>query len=57
MILWVKFRKSCGVLNQMLRNKELSVWETRRNAGQKGVDWHFTANDARTKKCLYPIIV
>jgi hypothetical protein len=39
-------------------NKELSAWETRRNADQKGVDWHFTTNDARTKlKRLYPIIV
>jgi hypothetical protein len=39
-------------------NKELSAWETRRNAAQKGVDWHFTTSDARTKlKRLYPIIV
>lgn len=39
-------------------NKELSAWETRRNTSQKGVDWHFTADDARTKlKRLYPIIV
>jgi hypothetical protein len=39
-------------------NKELSAWETRRNANQKGVDWHFTTADARTKlKRLYPIIL
>ena len=39
-------------------NKELAAWETRRNAGQKGVDWHFTTDDARIKlKRLYPIIV
>jgi hypothetical protein len=39
-------------------NKELSAWETRRNADQKSVDWHFTTDDARTKlKRLYPIIV
>ncbi|MDR2360085.1 MAG: hypothetical protein LBD85_02240 [Oscillospiraceae bacterium] len=37
-------------------NKELSAWETRRNAEQKGVDWHFSANVARSKlKRLYPI--
>jgi hypothetical protein len=29
-------------------NKELSAGETGRNASQKGVDWHFTAADART---------
>jgi len=39
-------------------NKELSAWETRRNADQKGVEWHFTTDDARIKlKRLYPIIV
>lgn len=39
-------------------NKELSVWETRRNANQKGVDWHFTTNEARSKlKRLYPVIL
>jgi hypothetical protein len=39
-------------------NKELSAWETRRNANQKGVDWHFTTAGARTKlKRLYPIIL
>lgn len=41
-----------------LLNKELSAWETQRNADQKGVDWHFTTDDARTKlKRLYPITV
>jgi hypothetical protein len=39
-------------------NKELIVWETKRNANQKGVDWHFTTDDARTKlKRLYPEIL
>jgi len=39
-------------------NKELAAWETKRNAGQKGVDWHFTTADARTKlKRLYPEIL
>ena len=37
-------------------NKELSAWETGRNANQKGVDWHFTTTDARSKlKRLYPV--
>jgi hypothetical protein len=41
-----------------LLNKELSAWETQRNANQKGVDWHFATADARTKlKRLYPIIM
>ena len=35
-------------------NKELVVWETKRNADQKGVDLHFTTADARIKlKHLY----
>ena len=39
-----------------LLNKELSAWETRRNADQKGVDWHFTTADARSKlKRLCPV--
>jgi hypothetical protein len=39
-------------------NKELAAWWTRRNADQKGVDWHFTTADARTKlKRLYPVIL
>ncbi len=39
-------------------NKELSAWETQRNDSQKGVDWHFTAADARTKlKRLYPVVL
>jgi hypothetical protein len=39
-------------------NKELFVWETKRNSTQKGVDWHFTTDDARTKlKRLYPVIL
>ena len=41
-----------------LLNKELSAWETRRNADQKGVDWHFTTADARSKlKRLYPVVL
>jgi len=39
-------------------NTELSAWKTKRNANQKGVDWHFTTADARTKlKRLYPTIL
>jgi hypothetical protein len=39
-------------------NKDLRAWETTRNAAQKGVDWHFTTDAARTKlKRLYPIIL
>ena len=39
-------------------NKELFAWETKRNADQKGVDWHFTTADARSKlKRLYPIVL
>jgi len=39
-------------------NTELNAWETRRNATQRGVDWHFTTTDARTKlKRLYPVIM
>lgn len=36
-------------------NQVLSAWETRRNGGQKGIDWQFTAEDARIKlNRLYP---
>ena len=39
-------------------NAELKAWETQRNQNQKGVDWQFTTDDARTKlKRLYPIIL
>jgi len=39
-------------------NKELAAWENQRNASKKGVGWHFTTTDARTKlKHLYPISV
>jgi hypothetical protein len=38
-------------------NAELSSWRTGRNAGQNGVDWQFTNDDARIKlKRLYPEI-
>jgi len=39
-------------------NAELAAWHTQRNQLQKGVDWQFTAADARVKlKRLYPIIM
>lgn len=39
-------------------NKELRAWESKRNANQKGVEWHFTTDDARTKlKRLYPVVL
>lgn len=39
-------------------NTELSSWFIARNTAQKGVDWHFTTADARTKlKHLYPIVL
>ena len=38
-------------------NQNLLAWHVRRNESQKGVDWHFTTQDARIKlKRLYPII-
>lgn len=41
---------------QTMRNL-LLPWASERNKFQKGVDWHFTTSDARTKlKHLYPII-
>jgi hypothetical protein len=42
----------------MSMNEELVAWHTQRNQSQKGVDWQFTAKDARIKlKRLYPFIV
>jgi hypothetical protein len=39
-------------------NAELAAWHTQRNINQKGVDWHFTSDDARVRlKRLYPEIV
>ncbi|MCL2138713.1 MAG: IS630 family transposase, partial [Treponema sp.] len=39
-------------------NSELMAWHTNRNHMQKGVDWQFTAEDARIKlKRLYPVIL
>ena len=39
-------------------NEELSSWYMGRNQSQKGVDWQFTAEDARIKlKRLYPAIL
>ena len=41
---------------EVLRNL-LKPWAVGRNAAQKGVDWHFTAEEARIKlKHLYPTI-
>ena len=38
-------------------NKILQAWNRTRNTAQKGVDWHFTTEDARVKlKHLYPEI-
>lgn len=38
-------------------NNELEKWHTDRNGRQKGVDWHFTTDNARIKlKHLYPIV-
>ena len=35
--------------------REVKAWESGRNQSQTGVDWHFTAEDARIKlKRLYP---
>ncbi len=40
---------------ETLRNG-IEIWERRRNGEQKGVDWQFTAENARTKlKRLYPV--
>jgi hypothetical protein len=39
-------------------NDSLSIWQTDRNHAQKGVDWHFSTDDARTDlKHLYPVII
>ena len=39
-------------------NAELAAWHVGRNESQKGVDWHFTAADARIKlKRLYPLVL
>jgi len=39
-------------------NEELLIWHTQRNQSQKGVNWQFTAKNARIKlKRLYPLIV
>jgi len=38
-------------------NQNLLAWLTGRNENQKGVDWQFTTEDARTKlKRLYPLV-
>jgi hypothetical protein len=39
-------------------NKILAEWSSDRNRHQKGVSWHFTSDDARTKlKHLYPVLI
>jgi hypothetical protein len=39
-------------------NAELAAWYVQRNFKQKGVDWHFTTDDARVKlKRLYPVVL
>nr|WP_246281464.1 IS630 family transposase [Saccharibacillus qingshengii] len=38
--------------------REVKAWEHKRNAEQKGVSWHFTTDDARTRlKHLYPVVL
>jgi hypothetical protein len=48
-------RRICSL---KILNNELYAWHSKRNHVQKGVDWQFTAKDARIKlKRLYPLIV
>jgi len=43
--------------DQVTLRNQVAAWESDRNAQQKGVDWQFTAADARVKlKRLYPRI-
>ena len=38
-------------------SREVEAWQTRRNAAQVTIDWHFTTADARVKlKRLYPVL-
>ena len=38
-------------------NAQMSAWYTMRNATQRGVEWHFTNDNARSKlKHLYPVV-
>jgi len=48
-----------GRITEMSKiDREASAWSAARNAKQSGVDWQFTADNARTKlKRLYPKIV
>ena len=40
-----------------LLRSEIEIWANKTNAKQRGVDWQFKINDARTKlKRLYPVI-
>ena len=41
-----------------LLTSEVAAWELRRTEAQRGIDWQFTADDARVKlKRLYPTIL
>ena len=66
---WLNVAESeLGVLSRQCLSRRLAVqdevageagaWGERRNAKQVGVEWHFTAEDARVKlKHLYPKII
>lgn len=46
------------IKDEQTLKEEVKAWSERRNRQQKGVDWQFTTNKARTKlKRLYPSIV
>lgn len=51
-------RRQClrrRIADQATLEREVRAWATDRNARQRGVEWHFTTDDARTKlKRLYP---
>ncbi|HSV22464.1 MAG TPA: IS630 family transposase, partial [Xanthobacteraceae bacterium] len=48
--------RRCGETKQ--RAEEPAAWSTSSNAKQRGVDWQFKINDARTKlKSLYPALL
>ena len=46
-----------GIPNLPTLRSLLAPWASSRNTEQKGVDWHFTTNEARIKlKHFYPVI-
>jgi hypothetical protein len=50
--------KEKRIPTEKLLAREVTAWADRRNEAQVGVDWQFTAADARAKlKRLYPIVV